>query len=79
MVGADVVEVGVAGNGNGSFSRNQGYLFSELHHAHPAVDEHVGRAANNMPDIAAIEFLDIRLSNQGDAVIEVVHGVPVFG
>ena len=76
VVAGDVVEVGVAGDGDQRLLGDERDVLAQADHAPAAVDQQVAVAAAHMPEVAAVEFLDERLVDPGHAVAEVAHAVP---
>ncbi|MPL83908.1 hypothetical protein SDC9_29867 [bioreactor metagenome] len=76
---ADVVEMGVACDGIERPLGHQRHPFTQRHHAHAAVDQHVAVAPAHVPDVAAIELLDEGLVDLGDVVAGAADAVPVGG
>ena len=78
VVQADMVEMRVAGHGLQRAFGHQRHPVTQGDHAHPAVDQHIAVAAPDVPDVAAVEFADMRLVDMGDAVAHPSHSPPVF-
>jgi hypothetical protein len=78
VVQADVVEMGVAGDGLQRAFGDQRHPVAEGDDAHAAVDQHVAIAAPDVPDVAAVELADMRLVDMGDAVAHLADAPPVF-
>src|SRR5262249_41283015 len=54
-------------------------LGPQTDHAHAAVDQQITRVAADMPDVASVVFLDVRLVDPGDAVADRTALVPGLG
>lgn len=78
VVAADMVEMRVARHRDQVALRDERHPFTQRDDAHAAIDQHVAVAPADMPDIAAIEFLDIGLGNSGHVVVEATNAVPIL-
>ena len=58
VMGADMVEMGVAGDGQNRPPGQDAELPSQADDAHAGIDEEVAVAPVHMPDVAAVERLD---------------------
>ena len=68
VVTADMVEMGVRGDGlQGAFG-DQRDVFAQGHDAHAGIHQHITIAAPDVPDIAAVEFLDMWLVDPCHAI-----------
>ena len=64
----DVVEMRVAGHGDQRPLGHERDVLAQADHAPAGIDQQVAVAAAQMPEVAAVEFLDVRLVDPGDAV-----------
>ena len=76
---ADMVEMRVRRHGDQRPLGDQRHLRAQRHHPHPAVDQQVTIPPPHVPDVAAIELLDERLADPGDAVTGPTSRVPILG
>ena len=78
VMGADMIEMGMAGDGQNRSFGQEGDLLPQAYDAHAGIDQQVAVAPAHMPDIAAIERLDVRFPDMGHAVVERARLIPGF-
>ena len=76
---ADMVEMAVAGDGDQRPLPEHSDLAAQADHAHARIEQQITVATAHMPDVAALERLDLRLVVQGDAVREAPRFEPACG
>ena len=70
VMAADMIVMSMAGDGHAWLFGNQRHMLAKRHDAHAAIDQHIAIASAHMPDVAAIEFLDMRLTDIGDVIAD---------
>ena len=76
---ADMVLMGMGGNGQQGFLEETARGFSEACHTHAGIDQQIAVAPADMPDVAAHERHDMRLPQQGDIVVDAADVEPAIG
>ena len=76
VVVADMVEMRVAGHRTNRSFDELGDLAAQADDAHSGIDEQVMRPATHMPDVAAIEWQDVRFMDMRDPVPHRRHLIP---
>ena len=79
VVPAHVVEMGVAGDGDQLLLGDQRNVRAQADDTPAGIDQQVAVAAAQVPEIAAVEFLDVGLVDPGDAVVQATDAEPGGG
>jgi hypothetical protein len=68
MVPADVVEVSMTGYCDNIVGPQPGVLGNQIHYTEPSVHQQVTIPARDMPDVTAVEGVDMRLEDVSHTV-----------
>lgn len=79
VMAGDVIEMRVAGHRHQRLLGDQGNVAAQADHAPAGIDQQIALPATQVPDVAAVEFLDVGLVDPGHAIRQGADAKPVRG